>query len=98
MGTWGCCKPPNGRSTEVDPEATAQWRFNLKMSITKITGVSFGTPKDYMLQNLKMMPLSDLGNPNSATNGRITFHLCSCSKFVSPIVFTFHQNKALKKL
>ena len=73
--------------------------LNLKMSITKVTGVSFGTPKDYMLQNLKMMPLtSDLGNSNSTTNGIIAFHLCSYSKLVSPIIFTFHQNKSLKKL
>ena len=41
---------------------------------------------------------SDLGNPNSATNDRITFHLWLCSKLVSPIIFTFHQNRALKKL
>ena len=32
--------------------------LNLKMPVTKVTGVSFGTPKDYMLQNLKMITLS----------------------------------------
>ena len=50
-------------------------------------------------KNLKKVSLTiDLGNPNSATNCTITFHLCSYSKLVSPIIFTFHQNKALKKL
>ena len=32
--------------------------LNLKIPITKVTGVSFGTSKNYMLQNLTMMPLS----------------------------------------
>ena len=32
--------------------------LNLKTSITKVTEVSFETPKDYMLQNLKMISLS----------------------------------------
>ena len=32
--------------------------LNLKMPITKVNGVSFGIPKDCMLQNLTMMPLS----------------------------------------
>ena len=41
---------------------------------------------------------SDLVQPNSGTNGRITFRLCSYSKLLSPIMFTFHQNKALKML
>ena len=35
-----------------------QFALNLKMSITAVTGVSFETLKDYMLQNLKMMPLT----------------------------------------
>ena len=32
--------------------------LNLKMSSTYVTGFSFGTPKDYILQNLKKIPLS----------------------------------------
>lgn len=32
--------------------------LNLKMSIAKVIGVSFKFPKDYRLQNLKMMPLT----------------------------------------
>ena len=32
--------------------------LNLKMPITKVTGVLFGNLKDYMLQNLRIMPLS----------------------------------------
>ena len=32
--------------------------LNLKMSITKVTEISFETPTDYMLENLKMMLLS----------------------------------------
>ena len=32
--------------------------LNLKMLITKVTEVLFGPPKEYMLQNLKMTPLS----------------------------------------
>ena len=39
---------------------------------------------------------SDLGNPNSATNARITFHLCSYSKFMSPIILHFTKIKPLK--
>ena len=31
--------------------------LNLKMPITKVTGASFGTPEDHMLQNLTVMPL-----------------------------------------
>ena len=38
---------------------------------------------------------SDLQNPNSATNDRITFHLCSYSKLVSPIIF-ISPKKSLK--
>ena len=30
----------------------------VKISISNVTGVSFGTPKDYILQNLKMMSLT----------------------------------------
>ena len=29
-----------------------------QLTITKVIGVSFETPKDYMLQNLKMVSLS----------------------------------------
>ena len=32
--------------------------LDLKMPITKVTGASFGTPKDYMLQNQTLMSLS----------------------------------------
>ena len=32
--------------------------LNLKMSIIKVTGVSFETPKDCRPRNLKMMPLT----------------------------------------
>ena len=32
--------------------------LNLKMPITKVTVVLFGNLKDYMLQNLRIMPLS----------------------------------------
>ena len=39
-------------------ELICQPVLNLKMYITKVTGVSLETPKDYMLQNLKMMPLT----------------------------------------
>ena len=61
--------------------------LNLKIPITKVTRVSFRTPTDYMLQNLKMIYYqSDLENPNSATNDRITFHLFLYPKPVSPIV------------
>ena len=64
------------------------------MPITEVTGVSSGTPKDYMLQNLKMMPLqSDLENFYSATNGRTTLHLCSYSRLVSPIILHFTKIK-----
>ena len=38
-------------------ELICQFLLNLKMFITKVTGVSFGTV-DYMLQNLKMFPLT----------------------------------------
>ena len=38
----------------------------------------------------------DLGNLNSATNDRIIFHLCSYSKFASPIILNFTKIKPLK--
>ena len=52
--TW--VKPfwPNVQSDQL----TCLLVLKLKTSITKITGVSFGTAKDYMLQNLKIMSLS----------------------------------------
>ena len=73
--------------------------LDLQAPITKVTGVSFGTPNNYMLQNQKKIPLS-IGSwkPQFSKNDRITFHLCSYSKLVSLIIFMFHQNKALKKL
>ena len=67
--------------------------LNLKMSITKVTGVSFGTPTDYMLPNLKIMALC-----SSASKDRITFYLCSYSKLVSPIILHFTKIKPLKVL
>ena len=61
--------------------------LNLKISITKVTRVSFWNPKGFMLQNLKLMLYeSGLENLSSATNDRITFHLCSYSKLRSPII------------
>ena len=39
-------------------ELICQLVLDLKISITKVTGVLFGTPEGYMLQNLKMMPLT----------------------------------------
>ena len=39
-------------------ELICQLVLNLKIYIPKVTGVSFGTPKDYMLQNLKMITLT----------------------------------------
>ena len=57
--------------------------LNLKMSITKLTRVLNGPPKDYMLQNVS---LSDLENPNTATYDRIALRLCAYSKLVSLVV------------
>ena len=39
-------------------EPICQFVLNLKTSITKVTGVSFETLKDYMLQNINMTPLT----------------------------------------
>ena len=39
---------------------------------------------------------SDLENPNSTTNDRTAFHLCSYSKFVSTIILNFTKIKFLK--
>ena len=39
-------------------ELICQFVRNLKMSVTKVTGVSLETLKDCMLQNLKMIPLT----------------------------------------
>ena len=68
------------------------------LSITKVTGVSFRTPKNYMLYKISKLChyKSDIGNPNSATSDRITFHLCSYSKLVSPSIIYFTKIKPLK--
>ena len=50
----------------------------------------------YKSQNGNIIYQSDLGNPNSATNHRITFHICSYSKLVSPIILHFTKMKPLK--
>ena len=65
------------------------------MSITKLTRVSFGTPKDYKLQRLCHYQ-SDLEQPNPATNDRITFHLCACLKLVSPVILNLTKINPLK--
>ena len=96
---------PTSSKGFLDIQTTIECGFTLKSvrdihletSITKVTGVSFGTPKDYMLQNLKMIPFqSDLGNSDSAINDRINFHFFSFSKLVSPIILYFTKMKPLK--
>ena len=73
--------------------------LNLKMFITKVTGVSFGTPKDYMLQNLKMMPLSiSLWKPQLSCKWSDYFPSLFIFKAYDSYYFAFHQNKVLKKL
>ena len=56
--------------------------LNLKMPITKVAGASFGTPKDYNLQNFTMIPLSI-----RSAKPQLQPHLCPYSKLVSPIIF-----------
>ena len=71
--------------------------LNLKTSITKVTGVSLGTPKDYMLKNFKLIPLSIRSQtPQLSYKWRITFHPCSNSKLLSPIILHFTKIKLLK--
>ena len=98
---------PTSSKGFLDIQTTIECGFTLKSvrdihletSITKVTGVSFGTPKDYMPQNLKMIPFqSDLGNPDSAINDRITFHFFFIVKACVSYYFIFHQNEALKML
>ena len=69
--------------------------LNLKMSVIKLSRVSFGTPKYYMLQNVCHYQ-SDHENPNPETNDRITFHLCAYSKLVSPVILNFTKVNPLK--
>ena len=66
-----------------------------QLTITKVIGVSFETPKDYMLQNFKMVSLS-IRSWNLVKNHRITFHLCSYLKLVSPNILHFTKIKPLK--
>lgn len=72
--------------------------LNLKMSITKITRVSFGNTKNYMQENLKMTLLLI----RSSWKHQLTykwwdfFQYFLFSKLVSPI--KFHQSKFLKQL
>ena len=63
------------------------------MSITKLTRVLNGTPKDYMLQNVSP---SDLENPNPATYDRIALKLCAYSKLVSLVIINVTKIKSLK--
>ena len=63
------------------------------MSITKLTRVLNGPPKDYMLQNVS---LSDLENPNPATYDRIALRLCAYSKLVSLVIINVTKIKSLK--
>ena len=69
--------------------------LNLKMSITNLTRVLFGTPKDYMLQKCVSQSI-DHENSNQATNDRITFHLCAYSKLVSAVILNFTKTNPLK--
>ena len=69
--------------------------LNLKMSITNLTRVLFGTPKDYMLQKCVSQSI-DHENSNQATNDRITFHLCAYSKLVSPVTLNCTKINPLK--
>ena len=69
--------------------------LNLKKSITKLTRVSFGTSKDYMLQ--KCVSLSNNQTLKTPTpNDRITCHLCAYSKLASPVILHFTRIKPLK--
>ena len=73
-----------------DPdELICQFVLNVKMCNTKVTEVSFETSKCCKISKWCHWQ-SDLGNPNSATNDRITFHLWLCSKLVSPIILHLH--------
>ena len=65
------------------------------MSVIKLSRVSFGTPKYYMLQNVCHYQ-SDHEKPNPETNDRITFHLCAYSKLVSPVILNFTKVNPLK--
>ena len=71
--------------------------LNLKISITKVTGVSFELQKIVRCKISKLCHYrSDLESPNSATNDWINFHLCSCLKLLPPIILQFTKIKLLK--
>ena len=63
-------------------------------NVTKATGVLFVTPKVMSYKISKWCHYqSDLENLNSATNDRITFHLCSNTELLSPIILHFTKIK-----
>ena len=73
--------------------------LSLKMFITKVTRVSFGTPKDNMLQNLKMISLSIRSwRPQLSNRWQNYFPSLFILKACVSYYFTFHQNSVLTKL
>ena len=66
--------------------------------LSKVVGVPFGFSKDYMLQNLKIIPLSIKSwKHSSAGNNKINVQFCSYSKFSSPIILHITKTKAFKR-
>ena len=73
--------------------------LNVKTSATKVTGVSFGTLRHYMLQNVKMMSVSIRSwKPQLSYKWDDYFPSFLIFKACVSYYFTFHQTKALKKL
>ena len=72
--------------------------LNLKMSITKVTGVSFEYTKNYIQENLKMMLLSIRSSWKLQLNYKWHdfFNLCTFSKLVPSIISYFAKLKPLK--
>ena len=69
--------------------------LNLKTSITKVTEVSFETPKDYMLQNLKMISSQILETPTQLQmTGFLSIFVHVQS--LSPIILHFTKINPLK--
>ena len=74
--------------------------LNLKLAITKRTGISFGKFKRlwYAKINQNDAPAYPIFlNPNSATNNRLFFNLCSVSKLMlSTNILHFNKIKPFK--
>ena len=69
--------------------------LNFKTTITKVTGVSFGTPKNYMPQNPKTIPLPIRScKPQLSYNWQDYFP----SLFIFKACVCYYFNKAFKKL